>query len=364
MEYTYEYTVLQALTKNNVFMGALGKTSYDDLSEWYKALGLLDKLNVVTVAVNNLENIDRLFNPITVEGSEGTTIEKHTKATMELSTWDVMSASYRTSLKQITVLHDTYGVSLDITLPMFMNEKETRSFVDDLIGAIIPAYRRKLREGALKALMTLADPATDLNTNPGYWRKITNAGQELTPYDNGMLTFTSDETHYLYETLSEETINNLVEKIRSKGYGESGVRIVASDRTWKYFKKLYDKDELETLKFVRFFESMGEFTRDPNTDRELISLPDSSFPFGYFLAWDPSVKGLYKRIPEKVELQGLVPMFRSLEAIELSKRVEYKASFGFGVVIRGFGAVTYIGTVGAGGALVPPTSYVSPMITL
>lgn len=362
MKYSLTHTLLTQLAGNDKFKGEIGISNYNDLQGMYEAMDLFQQLELMVYAINNCEALDAIIDPITTEGTEATTLEIYTKAKFERSAWDTPATSYKPKLQQITVPFTDYGVGVDISLKMYMKNKNF--VIDQIIGAILPAYQSLHRKLALQAMMTLRNPATDLADNPGFWRNITNPGQAITPHPNGMLTFASTESHYMFGALDEKVTNRLSKKMRDKGYGNGGIVIVANESTWDAYKDLFDISELERMVIMDALSMDGTFTIDMNK-RNLIQMSDADFPMGYFLAYDPTVKGLYRKVAENPGMRGLQKTFSSMEAIEVTRRAEFNVfELGYGVIERGFGAVMYVGAYDSATGTFPtaPTSYVSPVL--
>lgn len=367
MQYGLTSKLMLDLSAKSPFLKNQGITDYASFQGWIEGVQLADLIKMSVVAVNELSRWDALFAPIIKEGYETVYVEKYIQGAFERGSIDTQATSSRPRLSQIVVGFNDYQYATSINIKQILLKSEDKlTIVDDVLGATIPAYQRLHRVLALRAMTYLPDPSVDKSTNPGFYRYI--PADPIYIYDNGFKTFAATETHYMFGVLAENTPEVLVKKIRSKGRGNSGVNVIASDSTWGVWKGLFTKDNLEANQLIEYFEdSTGANNMPVNPNRRTcISLSDADMPTGYFLAYDRTVKGLYRRINENPELKGLFPAFTSNEMLANRQQAEFKVlGLGYGVIDRGFGAVMYVGAYDEATDSFPvaPTAYVSPDLT-
>ena len=346
LTYSLSNRILDKIVADTPTMEKLGMATYTDLQTWYEGLDVLDQLDVMTKSINNLEGLDPLFTMISQKGTDGTRVERWSRASFKKGAIDTMGKGYKPVLQKFTVPFDTYDCAIEVDqMMLWENQKEV---IEQILSDVYDAYRRILRALALEALLTLE--TNESKVLPGFWRDTSGfaAANQLIPHPNGFKTFDSSETHYMAKaSIDEDVIDDITKKVRSKGYGRDGLVVIANENTWKAYEDEYTYDEIRKKELVQvssdFVPKIGTVT--------LAVLPETDFPDDYILCYDPNTKFLYHKEAENEKFRGLFRAFETLSEIRTSKRAEFKlVDAGMGVVEKGAGAVMYIG-----GA-----SYVSP----
>ena len=331
--------VFAYLTKQQGLMQELGMVSYSDYDMWFEALSAMEKIDIVIATINNLERLDPMLDSISYETESAQVVEEYTVAKFSQGNWDVAGKAYKPVLQDLNIPYDDYSCGVAISEKMAL--KDEQGTINRTLDAIVPAYRRMLRGMALKALLIL--PTDESKYTPCFWRDssgFTKPEDKLAPHQNGLLKFTTEESHYLGEAAySAGMLKKLEKKVRSKGYGDTLV-IVASDSTWDKLEDAYTADDLKKIELVsitdEFAPKFGQVT--------YIRMPDTDFPTDYFLAYDPTVAILAHKISDSPKLQGLQRMFSTFEEARTAHRADFKVfENGMGVVQKGAGAVMYVG---------------------
>lgn len=370
MNLTIQSKLLLQLAQLSPFKGAIGQFTHEDFQGQFEGMGLSEQIKYVMFAVNYLQSWDDIFASIIDEGTESSVSEEYMQATFGRGSFDTIANPALPQFQNIVIESSDYQSAVNISAKVirFANNELITKEVNKIISAVIPAYQLLLRTLACRAMMYLETPAKDSPNKPGFWRDLTSNTNvtPLKPYNNGMLKFANTDTHYLFETLTEDTVENVVQKVREKGYGNV-ITVAASDRTWRAWQKLFDGTELEARSLAMGLSTPGVNAQykfpdlEAGKDRDYISLPSSSFPDGYFLAFDPTIQGLYKRVPVDEAQRGLVTTYMTDETLSLSKSIQYKVlNTGYGVINRGFGAVSYVGAWNASSKVfTAPSAYVN-----
>lgn len=339
LKYSLSNTILDQITADAPKMEKLGMATYTDLQKWYEGLDVLDQLDVMTRSINNLEGLDPLFTMITQKGTDGTKLERWSRASFKKGAIDTMGKGYKPVLQKFTVPFDTYDCAIEVDQMMIWEDQ--KAVIDQILSDVYDAYKRILRAIALEALLVLnTDPNKIL---PGFWRDTSGfaAANQLVPHPNGFKVFDASESHYMAKSaIDEDVVDDLSKKVRSKGYGRSGLVVVSNENTWKLYEKEFTYDEIRRNDLVSvssdFAPELGSTT--------LVTLPESDFPDGYMLCYDPTAKFLYHKEAENERFRGLFRAFETLSEIRTSKRAEFKLiDTGMGVIEKGAGAVMYIG---------------------
>jgi len=339
---TFEY-----LKSQQGLLESTGMTAFSDYDAWFAALDSIEKVDITLAMINNLENLDPMINPIKETTTEVQVVEEYIRAKFNDGALDVAGKSYKPTLQNLTLPSTEYSCGVEISQVMAL--KDERGTIDKVIGAVAPAYQRKLRAIAMKALLTL--PTSESKNAPCFWRDssaFTDPENRLVPHQNGLIKFTAAESHYLAEaTYDKDMIQKLTSKIRSKGYGENGVVIVASEATWKKYREAYTYEELRTMELITITPDFA-----PAINKETyVTMSDSVFPEDYFLAYDPTEIILKHKISDNPKTQGLMRMFDTFATVRTANRADFKViENGMGVVAKGAGAVMYVGG----------TTYVNP----
>jgi len=338
-KYSLSHRVLEDLTKDAPVMEQLGMATFNDLQAWFDALGLFERIDVMMIAINNLETLDPLFSMITRRGTDATHVEMYSRASFKKGAWDTMGKGSKPVLQEFTIPYDDYDCAIEVDRKMFKKNKEV--IVDMIISNVYDAYKRILRGIALDSLMTL--PTAESKHIPSFWRDSSGyaVAERLVPYANGLKTFTNAETHYMGKSaMDDQIVKEITKKVRSKGYGRNGLVVVANENTWSDFEDQFTYDEVRKNELV---EVSGDFAPRLGTTT-YVTLPETDFPNGYVLCFDPTVSFLYHKEAEQSDMQGLIREFDNFEAIRTNNRAEFMIyETGMGVVEKGAGAVMYIG---------------------
>lgn len=327
------------LSKQQGAMQSAGMLSYSDYDMWFEALSAMEKIDITLAMINNLEKLDPMLDSIKYETESAQVVEEYIVAQFSNGNWDVAGKAYKPILQDLNIPYDDY--SCDVSISEKMALKDERGVIARTLDAIIPAYRKKLRGLALKAVLTLPDNQSKYT--PCFWRNtstFTNEEDKLTPHPNGLMKFTNAESHYLAKTTYEiGMLKDLEKKVRSKGYGSTLI-ICASESTWDAYEKVYTADDLKKIELVNMTD---EFAPKMGVTNH-VSFADTDFPTGYFFAYDPSVAFIAHKVTDTPTMKGLMRMFSTFEEARTNHRASFKFfENGMGVVQKGAGAVMYVG---------------------
>lgn len=338
-KYSLSHRVLEDLTADAPVMQKLGMATFNDLQAWFEALDLFEKIDVMMIAINNLETLDPLFSMVTRRGSDATHVEMYSRASFKKGAWDTMGKSFKPVLQEFTIPYDDYDCAVEVDRKMFKKNKEM--IVDKIISDVYDAYKKLLRGLALDALITL--PTDESKHTPSFWRDSSAfaTANQLVPYPNGLKTFTNAETHYIGKAaMDDQIIKEITKKVRSKGYGRNGLVVVANENTWSNYEDQFTYDEVRKNELVEvssdFAPRIGSTT--------YVTIPETDFPDNYVLCFDPTVFFLYHKEAEKEDMRGLIREFNNFEVVRTNNRAEFMVyETGMGIIEKGAGAVMYIG---------------------
>lgn len=293
-KFSIKQDIFKFLTDKQKATHGTGMLAYSDYDMWFEALSTIEKIDLTLATINNLEKLDPMLDSIKYETESAQVVEEYIVAKFSQGNWDVAGKAYKPILQDLNIPYDDYSCGVAISEKMAL--KDERGTVNRTLEAIVPAYQRLLRGMALRAV--LVKPESESKYTPCFWRdssSFSNPDDKLVPHPNGLLKFTNTESHYLAETTyTVDMIEKLADKIRSKGYGNNGVVIVASDSTWRAYQKVYTADDLKKIELIsmtdEFAPKIGENT--------LVRLPDTDFPAKYFFAYDPTVNFLAHKVSE------------------------------------------------------------------
>lgn len=327
---------------------------------------LVDILAIIIKSVNELDIWDGIFRPILRTGTETNITEERMASAFEVGSHDTEATASTPIFDNITVSFKDYQVAWGISRKMFLTDPGQRfKIIEGIINSIIPSYQRLLRILSIRAMTWLTDPAVDKPSNPGFFRWIPT--NPIKMYNTGFTKLNKEDTHYLATTMTKNTMNEIARKIRSKGYGNGAIWYIMNENTAQAFNAQFDYDHLQTTQLVQYFQSNTGVDTLPkiNGTRAFIVVSEADMPNGYIIAFDPSIRGLYKRVSDNKNLQGLVPIFKSDDMLATRQQAEFQVfGLGYGVIDRGFGAVAYVGEFDeATGEFIPPTEYVNPDFT-
>lgn len=345
-KYTLTSKILETFVTNNSRVATeLGLASYNDYQGFLEMMdsqvGGLAIIDLMFTAINQLENLDPLFSPITTSGTDATKTEIWSQAKFKGGAMDTMGKSSKPVFQSFTIPFEDKDSAVSVDKKLMMLDEGL--IVDRIIRDVYNAYVKLLRVESIKAIMI--EPTEQSRNIPCFWRNtstFTNAKDKLIPHPNGLRKFTNSESHYLGEaTYSKELVNILKKKVRSKGYGEQALLIVANDETWKKFKDKFTYDDVRGLQAIEASNLAG---KDLSGGVTFVTLPDSVFPDDYILAFDPTVQFLYKKEHDRPEMRGLQRMFETFSEVRINHRAEFKVfDLGFGVIEKGAGAVMHVG---------------------
>jgi hypothetical protein len=340
-----------------------GIAHYNDYAGLLEAGQVVDILAIIVKSVNGLDRWDGIFKPILQSGFETNILEKRMATSFEVGSHDTSATSSTPIFDNIVVQYQDYQVSWNISRKLFLaDDDEKFEVIAGIINSIIPSYQRLLRVLGLRAMTFLPDVTTDKPSNPGFYRWIPT--NPIKMYNTGFTNLKKDDTQYISTALSRRTMDELARKIRSKGYGNGAIWYVLNETTAQTFNEQFDYDFLATKQLVHYFQKNTGVDALPEITgtRAFIVVSDADMPTGYILAFDPSTQGLYKRVPEKPNLRGLVPIFESDTELSTRSQAEFQVfGLGYGVINRGFGAVAYLGEFNEDtGEFEPSENYVNP----
>lgn len=344
-----------------------GIAHFNDYAGIIKAGELVDILAIIVKSVNALDRWDGIFRPILQVGTETNIVEKRMASSFEVGSHDTEATSSTPIFDNITVPFNDYQVAWNISRKLFIaDDNQKFEIIEGIINSIIPSYQRLLRILAIRAMTWLPDQAIDRPSNPGFFRWIPS--NPIKMYNTGFTQLNKEDTHYLAVPMTKKTMDKIAMKIRSKGYGNGAIWYIMNENTAQAFNDQFDYDYLATKQLVHYFQSNTGVDAMPEISgtRAYIVVSEADMPNGYIMAFDPSVKGLYKRISDNKQLQGLVPIFKSDTELSTRSQAEFQVfGLGYGVVDRGFGAVAFVGEFDSEtGEFTPPTDYVNPDFTV
>lgn len=340
MRYSIDTQIFDALTQGQIPGFDLKGINYSDFDGVWKAMSAIDKIDIIVAHINTFDNLTPLLQSVTQETTAVTVMEEYYDAHFADAEYNTGSLAYSPTLQSLHLPQGDYSCAISISDKAAREDEH--GTIMKMSSAIAVAYRNTLTKLALRTILTL--PVDESRTTPCFWRNtsgFSNPEDQIAPHSNGLEDFPNTETHYFAEnTYTTDMLFQLENAVRSKGYGDESLVIVASDSTWKKYKDAYASTDLEKL----YFESVtSEFAPKPG-QTTLVRMSDAEFPKDYFLCFDPNKQWLAKKISENENTRGLIRQFSTFEEARTNHRAEFKFyNTGFGVIMKGAGAVLYVG---------------------
>lgn len=344
----YIDTIKNLLVNDRYDIGQeIGMSTVDEFDEWYKiALGKFGKegtaiatLKEITGIQNLLaEFVDPTFASIVETGSLSIIGEKYKRMKVEPA-------------NEFTDGEQAKPITRKIVIP-FSNQQAVANFeynvwFKDPIGEIgmIPkesadAFKEFHARQVLSAL--LVRPDFDQSASRGCLFRDTHTfatENQVTPFPVGDTKFDNTESHYLFRTDYDlDLFDELKDKIESKGYGRSGISYLATKQFWRKVKNLNDW----TVDVQTMFQMTDSFFSERGGD-SYIEVSNNVFPEDYVLAFDHSVRGVYRKEAEDVRSRGVRIQTSSFDMACIEKQIKYfLEETGIAIQERGFAAVMYI----------------------
>lgn len=338
--------------------------AYEDYMGWIEGKPFYDQIKVTVAMMNSVfAEQNNIFDAVTyIDTKAGIVETRRRKITFERKSHDTHGAGDVTTKEMIQVPFDDYGATVEVTRKFLDKDSSfSRQEIMELIRDMRVAYQTRMTILTLKALLLKPIDAVDTKSTPGFWReKLATFG--IVPPSNGFVQGVAGDTHYLWDTMDDESLAKLKTKLSDKGYADNAIVFVGNQNTFSAYRKSFANDDITRMLAMTSLAD-NEFPKGNEfSGVRYVEVSNAFMPDGYIVAFDPNVKFLCKKLASEPELQGLVMTSTTNEQILQQRAIDFDMlEVGIGVTDRSAGAVMYFGVWDSSTrTFTPPSAYVNP----